>query len=212
MRLVFLSFLLTCSITVFAQPSAFLQESETPNYKRAPVEEEALPEDPVERFIASQPIIAKVAQLMLVTLEGATVPSGNDMAFFKVCIPGGVVMPHAFKPETAAGYTNALRAVERASGIPLLIGADLYKLTEASRTVPTAFIQLPSLLSITAAGEDETTRRLGKFMAEHLSGMGFNLHLGAVVDACANAGWRHAYATDLWQRSLLCLPGKCTLV
>lgn len=178
MRLVFLLFLLPSFMIAFAQPSAFLPESEAPDYERAPVEEDTLPEDPVDRFLEAQPLKAKVAQLMLVTLEGATGPSANDKAFFKVCIPGGVVMSHAFKPETVAGYVNVLRVMERASGIPLLIGADLYKLTEATRTIPTAFIQLPSLLSITAAGEDATTRRLGTFMAEHLSGMGFNLHLG----------------------------------
>lgn len=178
MRLAFLLFMLSFGAIVVAQPSAFLSEGEATTWERAPIEEETLPEDPVDRFLEAQPVKAKVAQLMLVTLEGATVPSANDMAFFKVCIPGGVVMPHAFKPETAAGYVNALRVMERASGIPLLIGADLYQLTQATRTIPKAFIQLPSLLSITAAGEEETTRRLGRFMAEHLSGMGFNLHLG----------------------------------
>jgi len=178
MRFIVLLLSLSCTVIAVAQPSAFLSEGEVPDFERVPVKEETLPDDPVDRFLEAQPVKAKVAQLMLVTLEGATVPSANDMAFFKVCIPGGVVMPHAFKPETAAGYVNALRVMERASGIPLLIGADLYKLTEATRTIPTAFIQLPSLLSITAAGEEETTRKLGRFMAEHLAGMGFNLHLG----------------------------------
>ncbi|MCK5863378.1 MAG: hypothetical protein KAH38_12890 [Candidatus Hydrogenedentes bacterium] len=170
--------LLFFSVPLYAQPSAFLPEGDKPDWERALIEEETLPEDLVERFIVSQPLTAKVAQLMLVTLEGLTGPSVNDVAFFKSCLPGGVVMPHAFKPGTAASYVNALHAVESSSGLPFLIAADLYQLTRATRNTPSQFVQLPSLLSITAAGESATTRRLGRFMAEHLRSMGFNLHLG----------------------------------
>ena len=165
-------------LAAHGQPSAFLPEGDATDWERAAPADESLPENPVERFIISQPIPAKVAQLMLVTLEGVTGPSVNDAALFKTCLPGGVALPHAFKPGTVAAYVNTLREVERASGVPMLIGADLYQLTRATRTTPTSFIQLPSLLSITAAGEDATTRRLGRFMAEHARGMGFNLHLG----------------------------------
>ncbi len=166
-----------CFVT-YAQPSAFLGDDELPNWERTPSEDESTEQDIAERFIASQPIPAKVAQLMIATLEGVTGPTVNDRAFFQSCLPGGVVMPHAFKPGTTAAYINALREVERNSGVPLLIGADLFQLTRPTRTTPTGFIQLPSLLSVTAAGESDTTRRLARFMAEHARGMGFNFHMG----------------------------------
>ena len=161
-----------------AQPSAFLPEGDAPSWERTTPDDELLPEELAERFIVTQPVAAKVAQLMMITLEGVTGPSGNDAAFFKAFMPGGVIMPQTLKPGTAAGYVNALREAERDSGVPLFIGADLYQLTTPTRSTPTGFIQLPSLLSITAAGESDTTRRLGRFMAEHARGMGFNLHLG----------------------------------
>lgn len=170
--------LLSC-LALMAQPSAFYPDGDVPDWER-PTSTEAAPppEDPIAHFIESQPLAAKIAQLMLITVEGATTPSVNDIAFFRTTLPGGVVVPHAHKPAVGAAYVNKLREFERSSGVPLLIGVDLYQFTGAIRTTPSQFLQLPSMLSLAAVGDPDITRRAGRFMADHVRGMGFNLHLG----------------------------------
>jgi beta-N-acetylhexosaminidase len=155
--------------TVEAPPRATVS---TPEETRPSIEKEALE------------LRARVAQLMLVTLNGLYGPSREDKEFLRKNAPGGVVIPVIVKPQDAAEYVIALRSmpIERQSGIPLLIGANLYDLPRHERGAAGSFAQLPSLLSIAASADLTATKRLAELTANHLTTMGFNLNLGPSLE------------------------------
>lgn len=122
----------------------------------------------------------KVAQLMLVTLGGVYRPNNDDRILLKEYPPGGVVIPKVAGPGDAAEYIRELRGMpgERVQGIPLLIATNAYALTQHNLLPDRAFVQLPSMLSVAAAGDSESSRRLAALVAGYMGTMGFNMHLG----------------------------------
>jgi beta-N-acetylhexosaminidase len=126
----------------------------------------------------------RVAQLMLVTLEGLLKPSQEDIQLLQQCPPGGVIIPSLSSPRDASTYIATLRGlpIEAKAGIPLLIGANVYNLPRDPGLPTSEFAPLPSLLSIAAASDLEATRRLGQVLADQLAAMGFNLNLGPALD------------------------------
>lgn len=165
-----------------APPSAFHPQGEAPSWERSTVpvaEGEGV--SPVTA-IEEQPLMARIAQLMLVTLEGVTEPSAQDLDFLKQALPGGIVLPHAYKASEAIAYVGLLRVLERKGGLPLLIGANLYQLTDDVRMVPGEFVQLPSPLSLTAASNPDLVKSVGILMARYMQLMGLNFHLGPTLE------------------------------
>lgn len=138
--------------------------------------------DPLAYAIANMTLRQKVAQLMVVTMEGSHTPSVADLAYLKGYTPGGAIVPKILKPAYAAVYVNKLRGIEQLSGVPLWIGTNIYRLTRTEREDFGEFIQLPSPLSLAAANDEATTRAVAELLAEHLSLMGFNLHLGPSLE------------------------------
>ncbi len=134
--------------------------------------------DPVAAAMASLDLRGRISQLMLVNMLGRHQPSPEDLQFLKDYRPGGVVVPKMLQPAAAAVYIEKLRGLERVSGIPLLIGTDLYQLARGERHAESAFVQLPSPLAIAAANDDAATADLAAMVAEVVRVMGFNLHLG----------------------------------
>jgi len=159
-----------------APPSAFRSEppqGETP--APTPPPEEAAP--PLAEPNAPS-LRSRIAQLMLATMEGQKQPNVQDMAFLSRYTPAGAIVDHALHPDLAQAYVAKLKGVEQMTGIPLWVGADLYRLTRAERSVPSAFLQIPSPLAAGASYDEDIQRRLGVVIADHLKAMGFNLHLG----------------------------------
>lgn len=120
----------------------------------------------------------RISQLMLVTMQSSNAPTSDDLAFLKAYTPGGVIIRQILQPASAVVYIAKMRGAEAISGLPLLIGADVYELTTRERDAPSVFIDIPPLLSVAAAGDTETAARLAGIWAGHLSGMGFNFCLG----------------------------------
>lgn len=122
----------------------------------------------------------KIAQLMLVTMGGVYQPDNDDRLLLKDFTPAGVVIPRVAAPSDAVDYITAIRALsmEKVYGIPLLIGTNAYSLTQHGLLPDRAFVQLPSMLSLAAAGDSKSTRRLADMVARYLKVMGFNMHLG----------------------------------
>lgn len=178
-----LGFVLVGLSPVAAQESVFSSPEETaPEAAPAPPTAEEMGLDDLDLAIASMELRTKVAQLMMVTMSGLHGPTAADLAFLQEYTPGIAVIRRALQPEQAVSYTTRLRGVERQSGIPLLIGANLTELVRRERNAPSAFVQFPSLLSIAAVDDDAITGKLGDMMAEHLKLMGFDLHLGPSLD------------------------------
>ena len=138
--------------------------------------------DPVEAIIQILNPRRRIAQLMLVTMQGLQGPQIEDLGLLRDYTPGGVIIRQILKPSIAANYVTKLRATEAASGLPLFIGTNLYQLTRRDRGAPSGFVQLPSPLSVAAADDPEITEGLARLLAEHLKVMGFNLHMGPVLE------------------------------
>ena len=108
-----------CATVVWAQPSAFAPEK--PAVPAAAPAGPAVPEtapaesasdvDPIEAWMAKASLPDRVAQLMLVTIEGGVRPAGDNTGIFKSVIPGGVLVRRSTKPTFAAGCVTELRAL-----------------------------------------------------------------------------------------------------
>ena len=165
-----------------APPSAFHPEGDAPAWKAPALRAAPEGEPTAEPPIAEQSLDDRIAQLMLVTLEGVTKPAAQDLAFLQETMPGGVVLPHAFKASMAVSYLGVLHALEKKGSPPLLIGANLYQLTDAVRMVPADFVQLPSMLSLAAINDPAMVKEVGRLMAQYMLLMGFNFHFGPSLE------------------------------
>ncbi len=169
---------------------------------------ETVPEDPeaqaqwIDDKIESLELRERVSQLMLVTLQGRPGPDASDRQLFNEYPPGGVIISEVLRPETAASYVTDLRRKPWAirTGIPLLIGTNLYNLPREVRRRKQPFVPLPSMLAIAASNELETTQGLARLVAEHLDAMGFNLHLGPSLELAPDMpdarGSVHCFGSD----------------
>ncbi|HPC17482.1 MAG TPA: glycoside hydrolase family 3 N-terminal domain-containing protein [Candidatus Hydrogenedentes bacterium] len=124
----------------------------------------------------------KIAQLMLVTLNGLYGPRSEETEFLLRYPPAGLVIPMIVEPRDAAEYIRQLRGLESRTGSPLLIGTQLYDLPQRQHLFKNPFVQLPTLLSLAASSDLDATGKLAKLTADHLNAMGFNLNLGPRLD------------------------------
>ncbi len=177
------------SAAAWAQPSAFdpnpapaKKAPASPAEKKEeapPAASPAPPADPVDAWIASAPLPAKLGQLMMVTLDATDGGlSLDEAAFLKSATPGAVLVRHAAKPALALSRVAELRQLERGSGAPLLVGADLYELGAPVRAGLPGFVSLPSMMAVAAASDAATAEKLGRVIALQMRGMGFDLYYG----------------------------------
>ncbi|MFA7691898.1 MAG: glycoside hydrolase family 3 N-terminal domain-containing protein [Candidatus Hydrogenedentales bacterium] len=132
--------------------------------------------------IEEQPLEMRIAQLMLITLEGGQKPSVQDISFLDQYFPGGVMFRHSPKRADIISIVNLLHTLEQNQPLPLLLGTDLYRVDANLRTVPSEFIQLPTLLALTAAGSPNLVKDTGELMALYLQFMGLNFHFGPALE------------------------------
>ena len=167
---------------------------------------------------------AKVAQLMMVTLQGVYGPIEPDLRLLKDYTPGAGLLRLIAQPKNAADYVNGLRRGTAGGGIPLLIGANLFTLVQRDRNMQSDFIQLPSLLAISAAHDQESTVRLGRLLAEYMHVLGLDFHFGPNLELAPQLaevkGSIHNFGSDpvfaaeagaalvraLEERSILAMP------
>ncbi len=162
----------------FAQPSGLgdtiQPRAKSPEDPNAPVS--ALPADP------NAALRAKVSQLMIVALEGNNNPTTGDRFILEKYTPGGVVLTSLTQPTDAITYITALRGIADPRGLPLLVGTDLYSLATQPRNAMRQFVQLPSPLSVAAADHPESVAKVAGLLADHLTGMGFTMHVGPSLE------------------------------
>lgn len=157
------------------------QQPPAPGTEGAPAAAET-PADPVEAAMANLDLRAKICQLMMVTPEGLTAPSTDDLAYIQEYPPGAIVLRRAGTPDAAKKYADRVRGIEQLNRIPLLIGADLHQLSLRERGMASGFVQLPTPLSIAAAHNSSAASALAKLIAEHMQMMGFNFYVGPLLE------------------------------
>ncbi len=140
--------------------------------------------DDLTAVLQSLEIRERIAQLMMVTLQGSNRPDSSDMSLMSRYVPGAVVLPSVNNPGWTAEYIASLRRspAEIAKGIPMLIGTNLYELPRPRSAKKEFFVPTPSLMSIAAAADPEVSSRMAQYITSHLSALGFNLHLGPSLE------------------------------
>lgn len=176
-RFALLLALLAVSLPAAAQPKDF-------GFSEIESVEETLATTSVTEKLQQLSLRERIAQMMLITLEGLRSPAPNDRAVLEQYTPGGVYLRSVVQPGSVPPYIKELRsnALVRTHGIPLFIGTNLYDLPESDNLRSMEFIQLPTLLATAAAADTAATEKLGELLAHTLTELGFNLHLGPSLE------------------------------
>ena len=154
----------------------------------APPPIKAAPEhDPAQilhDLIEALPLPARIAQLMLVTLQGLTQPNNTDRLLIRDFPPGGVIVPRINRPQDAADYIKVLRSskIETQGRLPLLIGTNFFALKREETRPLQLYLKVPAMLTWAAGGVSDSTQELTRIMAQDLRTMGFNMHLGPSLE------------------------------
>ncbi len=183
--------------------------SRGPDFSRTG-EEEAAPRatapadvDPAARadqLLQGMSLRARIGQLMLVTVAGQRQPRTEDFAYLEKYPPGAVLIRQLLQPAFATHFIGKLRGLEAKTGVPLLVGGDLYTLSQRDRGAPSVFPQVPTPLAVGAAHSDAATRAVAGSIAAQMKAMGFDFHLGPslalapVIDAAP--GTLYTFGSD----------------
>jgi beta-N-acetylhexosaminidase len=154
-----------------------IEHKEDPEYDEASL-------DDLTAVLQSLDLRERIAQLMMVTLQGSNRPDSSDMQLISRYIPGAVVLPSVNNPGWTAEYIASLRRspAEIAKGIPMLIGTNIYELPRPRSAKKEFFVPTPSLMSIAAAADPEVSTRMADYLSSHLAALGFNMHLGPSLE------------------------------
>lgn len=130
--------------------------------------------------VLTLPLRLRVAQLMIVTLEGSPGPLVTDNEMLKRYPPGGILLPPMTQPKTVTDYVTKLRGMplESATGVPLFIGADLHSLPKMNWGPEEYFPPLPSLLALAAIKDLDAVQIAATLMADQAALLGLNLYFG----------------------------------
>lgn len=174
-------------------------------FGRTPVPAQAAPapaeaQEPVNQLIGLLDPMQRVSQLMMVTTRGRSAPNMEDFAHLRNLPPGAIIVRSVLRPSDGASYVSRLRALEKGTGVPVWIGANLYRLAERDRGAASAFVQIPSMLSVAAARDTDLARGVSSLIADHVRGMGFDFYLGpslALAPVVADVpGTIHSFGGD----------------
>ncbi len=172
---------LTLTVTASLCPEATPQLSENADAETPSQHDARLPVDRVTAAIQALNLRERVAQLMMVSLEGLYSPNAADRQFLEEYKPGGIVIRKLAEAGDAARYTSSLASARLGADIPVLIGTGVPTITIVSDHKKGGFMQLPSLLSLAAANDVDSVGFVACTAAEYLAKMGFNLQLGPVL-------------------------------
>ncbi|MFP6582228.1 MAG: glycoside hydrolase family 3 N-terminal domain-containing protein [Candidatus Hydrogenedentota bacterium] len=139
-----------------------------------------LEENRIESIISAMALEEKISQLMFVRLNGEFTVDPLDVELLSKVPPGGVLLPSIGYAGTAADHTKSIQvlATRTPHRIPYFIAGDGFATSDRAGADMNRFIQLPSMLSISAAGINENTKTLFGMIADDLNRLGINTHFG----------------------------------
>ncbi len=135
----------------------------------------------IESAIAAMSLRERVAQLLMVTMQGRLAPDASERQLIEAYTPGAAIIANVTRPRSGLNYAAALQRnpVQNRHGVPMLIGADLAELPVVLGANKGGFFApLPSMLAVAAANDPAATRELADLYAEHLAAMGFSFQAG----------------------------------
>lgn len=181
--------LITGNLAIAQTPSSGLRGVVDPTKAApsapAPVDPNAAetPPAPAAPLDPTVALMRKVAQLMVVTLEGTNSPTNLDRQVLMTLPPGAVIVPQITDPESAADYVNTVRAFSNNAfeQLPVIVGVDFFaqeKFAAQARTQP---LRVPPMLDFAAAGSSAVSAALFGQLAENVHAIGFDFHLGPTL-------------------------------
>ncbi len=174
--------LLVSSIAIAQTPPQNLgdivNQSETAPIPEADPTGDAAPEETVETQLDGMTLNQKIAQLFVIPLQGGLSPSSNDRQFIEAYPPGGILLPNITNPQNAITLVKAIRDTKKSHGVPILIGTNVFAPSEKERALTNLFLRMPSMTAIAASNRESAAIELFDLLAEDLSLMGIDFHLG----------------------------------
>ncbi|HOJ34209.1 MAG TPA: glycoside hydrolase family 3 N-terminal domain-containing protein [Candidatus Hydrogenedentes bacterium] len=149
------------------------------------VSPETPPPQPAEKVETAPPsatltLREKVAQLMIVTLQGDPLPDSQDLLFLSQYPPGGIVLPRLSQPRMTARYVATLRGIKNPSRV--WIAANMHTFPKYNWGPENYFPPIPSLLSVAASNDNSAANALGIVIAELMNTLGLDVHLGPTLE------------------------------
>jgi beta-N-acetylhexosaminidase len=156
--------------------------------------------DPVADSIAAMSLRHRIAQLMLVTMEGKHGATTTDLGFLRSYTPAGAVVRQIRQPSVARSFVEQVRGVESISGVPLWLACNVWELSAITGNAEHGWFQVPTLLTIGATNDVTQAEALGDIMGTMLHGMGYNFHLGPALSLAPTLsdarGSVHCFGSD----------------
>lgn len=137
--------------------------------------------DPVAASMATMNLRQRIAQLMLVTMEGTHGATTTDLGFLRSYTPAGAVVRQIRQPSVARSFVEQVRGVEALSGVPLWLACNVWELSDITGNAEHGWFQMPTLLTIGATHDVVQAEALGDMMGTMLHGMGYNFHMGPAL-------------------------------
>ncbi len=148
-----------------------------------------------EELAKTADLLLRVAQLMLVRLEGTTGPNPNDRQLLDQIQIGGVILPQLLPPESVGDYITSLRRPRGPGALPLMIGLDFVGGGQEATGVRAHGMRVPAMLTVAAGGAGSHSSALFTAQANDVARLGADFHWGpslalAATPAGTSTGWR----------------------
>ncbi|HIA48960.1 MAG TPA: PKD domain-containing protein [Candidatus Hydrogenedentes bacterium] len=136
--------------------------------------------DDVKAILDSLTLDQKIMQLMFVRLSGVLAPSSVDSKLLEMLTPGGIILPEIGSASSTIEYVELVRKFEAANpgSIPFFIAGNAFAPTDSEVKNSNRFLNMPSMLSLSASGENEDAKELFHTVADNFHRMGLNTHFG----------------------------------
>lgn len=161
------------------------------NNNNVPNPTQQVPEPkPVEKDIISEQIKdmtldEKLAQMLIVGIEGYEIDDGAKQMIEELNIGGFILFGSNIEsPEQLLKLNNSLKSANSVNKIPLFISID----EEGGRVsrIPDAIKNLPTNKAIGKINNEEFSYLVGKLLAEKVKAFGFNMNFAPVLDINSN--------------------------
>jgi len=145
------------------------------------------PRGRAEAILSGMKLEHKVAQMLVVELEGAVLPSDTDRRLIGVHGVGGVIVPRWSSVSQSTDYIDWIRnsaAANRNGVAPFVVLAEPAGL---GVRLPRSATTFPRPLALAAGGDIETAREVARLAAREMRAVGVTMVLGPVADVCDRA-------------------------
>ncbi len=141
-----------------------------------------------ESILGQMTLLEKVAQMLVVSLDGTIDPSGYDVDLINKRGVGGVLFDKWMSEHHLVEYLAACQAVALTArnGIPLFVVADCESGAAPFLPRDGDLLQMPTQMACSAAGDTDLAHDAAEEVGRQLRALGINMNLAPVLDVLTN--------------------------